>query len=65
MPRFVSLVRVEGSYFRMHEQFGRANQPMLPLVSDNHRYSLHLVLMIFYETSMGLESGNILPTVTL
>ena len=47
--RFVCLALIVGSYLRMHEQSDRTNQPVLPLVSDNHCDALHLLLVVLYE----------------
>ena len=50
------------SYFRMHKHSDCADQPMLPFVRDDHGDAFHLLLVALYESSMILESRDILPT---
>jgi len=43
---------IVGSYPWVQENSDRANQPMLPVVGDDHCDAIDLLLMAFYESCM-------------
>jgi hypothetical protein len=56
---FVALI--VGPHLRMQEHSDRTNQPMLPVMSSDDRYTLDSPMVVLYKPSMTFESRNILP----
>ncbi len=63
LQRFAFATFVAGSHLRMQKHSDRANQPMLPVVTDDDCDSIYLLLVVFYKPSVILEGRNIFPAV--